>query len=147
MLPTTEALIIGSYALYLRGLRPVPPRDVDIVCDRAVAEELIGPFAEHAPGRCYRIIDGLHYDIDLRGGLIPLAGAWQDRLPFGGRMVRVARPDFVATLRRETADLAPHKAGKIADDLALYERWGLRTDDPAMIAAARKFRKENGHGR
>lgn len=142
MSPITEALIIGSYALYLRGLSPVPPRDVDIVCDRAVAKDLIGPFVEHAPGRCYRIIDGLHYDIDMRGGLIALAEAWQDCLLFGGRMVRVARPDFVAALRRETADLAPHKAGKIAADLALYESMGLRADDPAMIAAARKFRKD-----
>lgn len=142
MSPTTEALIIGSYALYLRGLLALAPRDVDIVCSRATAEALVGPVAEHAPGRCYRIMGGLHYDLDLRDHLIRQALAWQDWLPFGGRLIRVARPNFVFAVRRETADLAPHKAAKIASDLARYESMGLRADDPAMIAVARHFRKD-----
>lgn len=133
--------MIGSYAVYLHGRRRDAPADADIVCSRESAADLIGAVKEHAPLRCYGVMDdGLRIDIDLRAGLVDLVRPWTKQMQWRGHQIRVAYPALVYVIKRETADLASFKAEQVQRDLAAYGAMGLHIW-PDLAIIARNFRK------
>lgn len=154
MSPITDALLIGSYAAYLRGVLPTwrsgHVGDADFICTRPAATQIMGLFGtavvEHVPDRCFRIGRNgeMHIDIDLRGHLLPLikdhAGAMQIEINGQAIQCLVARPELIAALRAASADVVPKAVQKAARDVVGYEVLGVQVP-PHLAKIAQNFRK------
>jgi hypothetical protein len=154
MSPTTDLLIIGSFAAMVHGTLPAwregRYRDVDFVgTDEAIADlldfygyEAVAPSADRlfVTNRF-----GLAFDISLRGHLIPTVADHADlmEVEINGLEITclVARPELVFALREASWNLVPVHLDKARRDLEGYREQGIAID-PALALAAEAFRKD-----
>ncbi|PZQ55788.1 MAG: hypothetical protein DI555_07105 [Novosphingobium pentaromativorans] len=154
MSPTTDLLIIGSFAAMVRGVLPAwregRYRDVDFVGTPEAVEALLAFYRYEAvqpsPGRLFVTNRfGLAFDISLRGHLIPTVADHSDMMTveINGREISclVARPELIFALRDASSELVPVHADKARRDVEGYHEQGIEIT-PALAQAAAAFRMD-----
>ncbi|GEM_PF-5200716 len=154
MSPTTDLLIIGSFAALVHGVLPAwragQYRDVDFVGTPEAVEGLLDWYGYDAvspsPDRLFVTNRfALAFDISLRGHLIPTVADHADlmEVEINGLEITclVARPELVFALREASWDLVPVHRDKAQRDIDAYRELGIAID-PALAEAAQAFRKD-----
>ncbi|MBO9724304.1 MAG: hypothetical protein J7530_08015 [Novosphingobium sp.] len=154
MSPTTDLLIIGSFAAMVHGALPDWRgglyRDVDFVGTPEAVDALLAYYRYEAVAPSLERLFvtnrfGLAFDISLRGHLIPTVAEYADLMAveINGLEITclVARPELVFALRDASADLVPVHADKARRDVEAYHAQGIEID-PALAEAAVAFRMD-----